>query len=109
MKARVVVFLSPETVAAIDAYRRRGETIPSRAEAIRQLIEKGRKAIEPDCEGIIEARAVEKACRKEYRKEYRKAYHKAYREAHRESIRAYARAWAKAHLEKRHAWESRGG
>ena len=42
-EARVVVLLAPEMVAAIDAYRRRSGTIP-RAKAIRQLIEKGRKA-----------------------------------------------------------------
>lgn len=42
-EARVVVLLAPEVVAAIDAYRRRSGTIP-RAKAIRQLIEKGRKA-----------------------------------------------------------------
>ena len=43
-EARVVVLVAPEMVAAIDAYRRRGGTIQSRGEAIRQLIEKGRKA-----------------------------------------------------------------
>ena len=43
-EARVVVLVAPEMVAAIDAYRRRGGTISSRGEAIRQLIEKGRKA-----------------------------------------------------------------
>jgi hypothetical protein len=41
-EARVVVLVALEIVAAIDAYRRRGGIIP-RGEAIRQLIEKGRK------------------------------------------------------------------
>jgi metal-responsive CopG/Arc/MetJ family transcriptional regulator len=43
---RTVVLLAPEMVAAIDNYRKRGETIPSRGEAIRQLVEEGLKAVE---------------------------------------------------------------
>jgi hypothetical protein len=43
---RTIVLLSPSMVGKIDAYRRRGETIPSRGEAIRQLVEEGLKAVE---------------------------------------------------------------
>ena len=43
---RVVVLLAEDMLWAIDNYRKRGETIPSRGEAIRQLIDEGLKAIE---------------------------------------------------------------
>lgn len=43
---RVVVLLAPDMIVAIDRYRKRGEVIPSRGEAIRQLLWKGLKAVE---------------------------------------------------------------
>jgi metal-responsive CopG/Arc/MetJ family transcriptional regulator len=43
---RTVVMLAPEMVDAIDNYRKGFERIPSRGEAIRQLIEEGLLAIQ---------------------------------------------------------------
>jgi len=41
---RTVILLSKEMVAQIDAFRRRGDSIPSRGAAIRQRVELGLKA-----------------------------------------------------------------
>jgi Arc/MetJ-type ribon-helix-helix transcriptional regulator len=43
---RTIVLLTPEMVDAIDNYRKGFGRLPSRGEAIRQLIEEGLKAVE---------------------------------------------------------------
>jgi Arc/MetJ-type ribon-helix-helix transcriptional regulator len=43
---RTVVMLAPEMVDAIDNYRKGFGRLPSRGEAIRQLIEEGLRAVE---------------------------------------------------------------
>jgi hypothetical protein len=43
---RTVVMLAPQMVDAIDNYRKGHDRLPSRGEAIRQLIEEGLRAVE---------------------------------------------------------------